>query len=447
MIIAIDGPSGSGKSTIARGIAKGFTAKFISSGSIYRAICYFTLKEKIELDAIKQLSISDLTRLEMKLEEGGPHFSIDNQSISEKLVNQEVANQASKIAKFKNIRQIVNDIVHNLAKDNDCVIEGRDIGTYVFPDAFIKIYLTANIETRAKRRLKEYDQHEEGSSIALASLMDEMQERDRQDIERQNNPLKKAQDAFDIDTSNLTVPEVMAKIIKYYRSKVRVATKGVCNHLKVSGVGFAYRCFQGFCHKWFRLMYRLEVHGLEHFMHCSRGAILAANHTSFFDPPMIGSASPGEIFFLAQDYLFRVPLLGSLIKKLNSYPVKGGSQGDFFVLKQIISLLKEGKKVVVFPEGSRSENGCLKDFKQGVALLCMQSGASILPIYIDGAYQVFPKGRLFFKPFGQFKLFFGREISCEKFNRIEKKEARKLIMNQLSDEIIKLKERSNFIYC
>jgi 1-acyl-sn-glycerol-3-phosphate acyltransferase len=178
----------------------------------------------------------------------------------------------------------------------------------------------------------------------------------------------------------------------------------------------------------FRYIYRHKVYGLEHFV--SGGAILAANHTSFFDPPILSCSSPEEVHFLATEYLFHVPILGWIIRRLNTHPVSG-DVGDVAVFKMICGLLKEGKKVVIFPEGSRTEKDELSPIKPGISLFLSRTGCAIIPAYIHGVYNIWNRFRKFPKLWGKTACVFGSPIYWEEFASLEKKEAQKAVAERL----------------
>lgn len=189
----------------------------------------------------------------------------------------------------------------------------------------------------------------------------------------------------------------------------------------------------------FWLLYRNKVYFSE--KPPAGGAILAANHVSFLDPPIIGGTWPQEIHFLASDYLFKVPLLAPLIRALNSHPVARGS-GDLSAFRMTAQLLKEGKKVVVFPEGTRSKTGELSEFKRGVAKLAFTSGAAVIPIYIQGTAEIWGRGRKWPKLFGKTAIYYGKAIYLEDYKNLDKREAEETLTQDLKKAIIDLKERA-----
>ena len=215
-VIAIDGTSSTGKSTIARRIADKLDFTYIDSGSMYRAVTYFCLKNKIisdnTLDSHKlNLSINNIN-IDFKInpENSLNEICLNNEFIDSKIRTMEIADHVSKIAKEKNIRNHILKIQHSLAEKANIVMDGRDIGTVVFPDAKFKFYLSASPELRAKRRFDEMKKN--GVDVKYIQVLENLITRDNDDTTRVNSPLKIADDAIKIDTENLSLDE-LEKII------------------------------------------------------------------------------------------------------------------------------------------------------------------------------------------------------------------------------------------
>lgn len=185
----------------------------------------------------------------------------------------------------------------------------------------------------------------------------------------------------------------------------------------------------------FKIFYRHKIYGLEHFY--PGAAIIAGNHTSFLDPPILAISWPQEVHFLARESLFRPWGFGSLIRALNAHPVSGDA-GDVAVFKTITQVLKEGKKVILFPEGRRTE-GELGEIKPGIGLLVSRAQAAIIPAYIHGACQIWGIKRRLPKLWGRTACVFGTPILWESFANLDKKEAQKAISQELTKSILALK--------
>ncbi len=199
-----------------------------------------------------------------------------------------------------------------------------------------------------------------------------------------------------------------------------------------------YRFCRGFVVLVLRLFYRFRArfpYGVPH-----GPALLAANHTSFLDPPIVGAALKKEIHYMASDYLFKIPLFGRLVAANNSHPVRRGA-ADLTAFKTIEGLLRAGQMVVIFPEGTRSRTGALTPFKAGVAKLVAKTNTKAVPIYIDGAFEMWGRHRIFPKLFGHITVTFGKPLEWKDYAHLEHAEQR--FMEDLRRAIEALKENLN----
>ena len=212
--IAIDGPAGSGKSTIAKSVAKGLEFTYIDTGAMYRAI---TLKA-LELN-IRNLADETLYDfiLDTKLEFVNELMYMDGRDVSKEIRSEEVVKNVSLVSSLKYVRDILVEKQREMAKTNNVVMDGRDIGTNVLKDASLKIFLTAAIDVRALRRF--YELQEAGSSMSYDDVVADVMRRDNFDTNRLNNPLRQAEDAILIDNSELTIEETAQKIMHLFKEK------------------------------------------------------------------------------------------------------------------------------------------------------------------------------------------------------------------------------------
>jgi 1-acyl-sn-glycerol-3-phosphate acyltransferase len=187
----------------------------------------------------------------------------------------------------------------------------------------------------------------------------------------------------------------------------------------------------------FRVLYRHKIYGLSHFY--PGPALIAANHTSFLDPPIVSVSAPQEVHFLARKTLFNNPIFGALIRKLNSHPVSGKAE-DVTVFKTIVALLKEKKKVIIFPEGKRSLDGKIGEIKPGIALLLARTEAAIIPAYIQGTYEIWGRKRAFPKLIGKTAIVFGSPIFYKPVAGIDRKNAQKDVTQKLEEALHNLKD-------
>lgn len=207
MKIAIDGPAGSGKSTIAKKVAKKLGIEYIDTGAMYRALAFYMNENNLSLQELK--NGMDFINIEFKKE----RTFINGKDISDFIRTNEISSLASKVSKDKEIREKLVDLQRKLADKVSCVMEGRDITSVVLKDAEYKFYLDANPSVRAKRRLN--DLKGKDSKITLDELIAEIEERDKRDKTRENSPLQITKDSNYIDTSEMTVEDVVNKILSY----------------------------------------------------------------------------------------------------------------------------------------------------------------------------------------------------------------------------------------
>jgi len=217
-IVAIDGPAGSGKGTIAQLISKRLGLVNIGSGSAYRCVALATINEGIKLeDTEKIIELLDKIQIEFKLEEGKDIIYLDGKDVSSRIREKDVAQIVSQISSIKEVRFKLNDIFRKTAENKEVIMEGRDIGTYIFPNADVKIYLDATAEERAKRR---YLQNQEnGIEMSYKEILENIKARDKNDMEKPIGALKKAEDAVYIDSTNLTIEQVANKIEEIIKKK------------------------------------------------------------------------------------------------------------------------------------------------------------------------------------------------------------------------------------
>lgn len=214
--VAIDGPAGAGKSTIAKRVAKEKGFIYVDTGAMYRALALYFLEQGIRADETDRMTEAvSGAEVGIQYENGIQQVYLNGRNVTGRLREEAVGNMASKSSAIPEVRQKLLELQRELAKTEDVVMDGRDIGTCVLPDADVKIFLTASVETRARRRYEELK--EKGIPCSLDEIAKDIQERDERDMTRKTAPLKQAEDAILVDSSNLTVEEVTARIIELCR--------------------------------------------------------------------------------------------------------------------------------------------------------------------------------------------------------------------------------------
>jgi cytidylate kinase len=218
--IAIDGPAAAGKSTIAKIVAKTLNYIYVDTGAMYRALTYKAVNQNVSLDDEHALStLLKGTDIALKPSENGQLVFVDGQNVTAEIRNNEVTSAVSKVAKHRLIREEMVRRQQQFATNGGVVMDGRDIGTHVLPNAEIKIFMIASVEERAERRHQENLQ--KGFPSNIEQLKEEIALRDKQDSEREVAPLKKAEDAIQIDTTSLTIDQVADQIMSLMKERAR----------------------------------------------------------------------------------------------------------------------------------------------------------------------------------------------------------------------------------
>lgn len=206
LVIAIDGPAGSGKSTTAQLVAQKLGFIYIDTGAMYRAITYLAIREDAVGNNDKIVELAANSDIELKFENGVTSISINGEDLTDKIRTLDVNKNVSDVSKIEEVRKLLVKKQRELgSKATSVVMEGRDIATVVFPNADVKIFLTATIDERAKRRAREYA--ENGTEIPVTEIKDNLKNRDQIDSNREVSPLIKAEDAIVVDTSYVTIEE------------------------------------------------------------------------------------------------------------------------------------------------------------------------------------------------------------------------------------------------
>lgn len=433
MIITIDGPSGTGKSTVAKRVAEKLGLIYLDTGAMYRAFTLVLLNKAVALNDFERIERElETFKLDIELIEGGKRYFVDGADVTEAIREQKVNDNVSEVSAMKKVREVMSGMQRCLAEKQGGVCEGRDMGSVVFPNAEVKIYLDASSEVRAQRRLGEVRRKAPHEAVDVKKVEQDLNRRDSYDSSREIAPLVCPKGALRIDTTAMTIEQVVDQIVEYTRKQAQKLLPG---WRRSKQMHFFYRFILFLAWSFLRLFYRHKIYGVEHFI---RGpAIIAPNHASYLDPPIAAISWPEEVHFLAREGLFKPFLFGSLIRTLNSHPVSG-QVNDISVFKTIIELLKEGKQLILFPEGERTD-GQLKEIKPGIGMLAMRAQAAIVPTYIHGTYQIWGRKRKFPKLYGRTACVFGTPIHSGAFAHMDKKEAQEKIAVELTKSLLALK--------
>lgn len=226
MIITIDGSIATGKSTIAKKLSEEIGYIYFDTGAMYRCVAYAVLKNKVDVDNPQELeAFLNAFQFEIKIKVGERHYYANKEEVTKQIRSPEVTAHVSKVSAIAKVREKLVAIQRDYAVGVNAVFEGRDMGTVVFPNAQLKIFLTAQPEIRAKRRLDEYCAKfpEECKNMTVEQILEEINKRDTYDSQREISPLRQPEDACVIDTSHLTVEEIVLKILEHKDSiKTRI---------------------------------------------------------------------------------------------------------------------------------------------------------------------------------------------------------------------------------
>jgi len=426
MIIAIDGPAGTGKSTIAKLVAQALRFEHFDTGAMYRTFTWWLMHQSIDpgdASAVEKAIASFDFNIETKGDD--KRYFAHGHDVTSAIRSLEVTEHVSKVAAIHYVRAHLVKIQKQFAEKNNAVFEGRDMGSVVFPNAELKIFLTASPKVRAERRLAQLKEKDPNTTTTLEKVLEEINARDKADRTRHNSPLVEAKDAKVIDTSDLSITEVIEEVIRLWTL-----------HAPVEKCTLFYRACRGIALGLIKLFYRHKVSGMEK---VPRGAaILASNHVSFLDPPIIGTSCPFPVHFFARASLFNGAILRFFISRLNTHPLQYGDH-ELAAMKMACQLLEEGKKIILFPEGERSFNGNIKKLKPGAARIALRTGAPIVPVYLEGVFNVWPRTRSLPRLLGRTRCHFGEPIDPASYAHLPKKEATEKLNQDLMEAICALR--------
>ena len=217
--IALDGPSGTGKSTTAKIIAKELSFIYIDTGAMYRAVGLYCYNNGIDInDEESVVKALDDININLFYKDGNQEIELNGKVVSKEIRENHISKCASVVSQYKEVRRRLVALQQELASKNSVIMDGRDIGTVVLPDADLKVFLVASDEVRAERRFKELT--EKGQIVEYQNILEELKERDYRDSHRENSPLKRADDGIEVDNSNMTIEETANYIINLFNKKV-----------------------------------------------------------------------------------------------------------------------------------------------------------------------------------------------------------------------------------
>lgn len=406
-IIAIDGPSASGKSTVSRKVAECLGYVHVDSGAIYRALTWQIIRNGLA-GASPEAIARHLRSVAMRffVEEGTVRFTINDIDPGPAIRSLAVQEQVNALAAIPEVRSWVGERLRSLTTFGDLVIEGRDIGTVVFPKAALKFYLDADPEERARRRYRE-QQDLAGDELNLDEVKRALLRRDACDQSRSMAPLAMASGACRIETTHMTIEDVVAQISAIIRA---VPKQHMPKAIEQDGFKpSVYHISRVFflCYLWFFHWY--AMHGRKHVPR-EGGCILVSNHASFLDPIAVCcNIWNRHVYFLARNTLFKQSrFMKWWAISIGTLPIDR-TKGDIRALKEAINLVRQGNILCLFPEGTRTRNGHLQPVKAGIGFLIEKAGVPVIPTYVSGTFEAFPRGARWIKP-RKIAVYFGKPM-------------------------------------
>lgn len=383
--IAIDGPGGAGKSSVAKAVSRALGIIYVDTGALYRNIGLYMLDNQIDtkdaetvVPALKDISI------ELKFEDGRQVILLNGVDRGDEIRTPAASMAASNVSAIPAVRDFLLDLQRSIAKKNSVVMDGRDIGTVILPDAEVKIFLTASAKARAQRRFKELQA--KGSDVSYEQVYNEMVERDRNDSTRSVAPCVPAEDAVYLDNSKLNQEETVDAILKIVKKKTKDTTP-------------LYQVLKAIVGPIYRLLFNVRVIGKEN-VPTEGGVLLCPNHLAAVDVISIGAVCPRQITCIAKKELFSIPVLGGLIKALGAVKIDRGG-ADVGAIKAAVASIEKGKTVVIFPQGHRCPgvNLASTQIRHGAGLIAYYAKCDVVPVCINikgGKYSLFRRTEIIY---------------------------------------------------
>lgn len=418
-IVAIDGPAGTGKGTVTKILSKKLGLINIDTGATYRCVTLDMINKKIkieELDKIKELL--ETIQIEFKNENGNQLVFLNGEDVTKKIRSAEVSDLVSQVSSIKEVRLKMVDLQRKMAEGKDVIMEGRDIGTYVFPTAEVKIYLDADLEERAKRRFKQ--NKENGIDIPYDEILESIRTRDENDKKKEMGALKVAHDAEVIDGTSMSIEEVVnaiESIIKKKKKEIKLQEKIYKVRKETKWKKIVRKTVKIILSTVYKIAFRVKITGK---VPESGGYIICCNHINYLDAAAIVLFNKRKVNFVAKEDLFTHGILMWLGHLFDAIPIKRDMQ-DIDAMKRCLKVLKNGELLGIFPEGTRKGMEKNMKAKNGAAFMAIKSKVKVIPVGIHGT----------FKPFSKVYVNYGKPIDITNFTKENLDEATDIIMNNI----------------
>lgn len=422
---ALDGPSGAGKSTIAKSLAKKLGFVYVDTGALYRSIGLYSVRKGATTTSSDEVVplLKDIN-VELKYVDGAQRVILNGEDVSDKIRSPEISMAASNVSAIPEVRDFLLDLQRDIAAKNDIIMDGRDIGTVILPNADVKVFMTASAEERARRRYNELV--EKGQDVTYEDILKDINQRDYNDSHRETAPLKKAKDAIELDTTSMSVDEVVNRIeslILSAKKREEVEFKTIPAFRR-----WFYAVIRFIAGIPFKLIFNIKYEGAENLPEHG-SVILAGNHRTWFDPILIALRVKYISSYMAKAELFDIFPLGLIIKAVHGFPTRRNS-ADVSALGRAEKYIRNGYNLTIFPEGTRSKDGKIGRAKSGVAYIASKCGVPVYPVGISY------KGHLAFRK--KITVRFGKPLTPEKLHlnsmsKSELREAGERIMSKIAE--------------
>ena len=368
--IAIDGPGGAGKSSVSKLVAQKLGIIYVDTGALYRSIALHMSRHGICTEDVSAV-VRELPNVKISLRFTDRQvLMLDGEEVGDAIRTPEMSMGASRVSAIPEVRSFLLDTQRQIAKKNSVIMDGRDIGTVILPDADLKIFLFANEAARARRRYEEL--LSKGKEVTYEDVLAEMRERDSNDSTRAVAPCVPAPDAIMLDNSDLTLEGTADAIIAHlnaalYDKKTRRT----------------YLCIRKIFAPLIRALWRVRIEGVEN-LPASGGIILCSNHIAAIDPILIAAVCPRPIHFIAKKELFSVPIIKGLITAAGAIKIDRGGN-DVAAIRTAVRLAKRGEAVALFPQGHRypGVDPATTPLKNGAAHIAHHAKSAVVPVCIQ----------------------------------------------------------------
>ncbi len=421
--IAIDGPGGAGKSSVAKLIAARLKFIYVDTGALYRAVGYYMLTRGIDpKDSVNVISALPSVKITLKFTDKQELY-LCGEDVGEKIRTPEISMAASAVSAIPEVRAFLLDTQRSIAKNNNVIMDGRDIGTVILPKANLKVFLFASPEARAQRRYEEL--LKKGETVTYEAVLAEMNERDKNDSTRATAPCIPAADAILLDNSKLNLEETADTIISLLEKRKQLAKE-------IRIYSFWHRILS----LPVRLFFGIKLIGKEN-IPSEGGVLICSNHLGMRDPVLLAATYPRQVRFLAKKELFSVPIIRGIITAWGAIRLDR-SVSDIGALKKAEELLRFRQTVAIFPQGHRKPSVPVAEteFKRGASFLVSHTHCPVLPIYIQ------TKGQKY-KLFRRIKIHVGKLIAPDQLLTTDGENGYDTITNRIRDAIIAIEADAN----